>query len=269
LGTVNHDVSMATSRPAPRTVDEAARMAAPVEDHRRGSPHHRGHTGGVAAGSLVAALFVVVALFEFLPQMESFAAFGIKAQWRKKLDEAEEILEKLKQSTKASAQLGYYLLGWGSRMGGQTTGMKRDVAEQIDKALTNLGVDPDTLAIFKRDYLFFARFDLFQTFGAIASWNIRANNLSPKPPRINLLEAEFEPGGIVFRSFCHDRIPKADLPPEDAAILGTFADQVADIDEECRRTGRVTDEAIKLIDARRTEDRLMLYRQLFGRDPPS
>jgi hypothetical protein len=101
----------------------------------------------VAAGSLVAALFVVVALFEFLPQMESFAAFGIKAQWRKKLDEAEEILEKLKQSTKASAQLGYYLLGWGSRMGGQTTGMKRDVAEQIDKALTNLGVDPDTLAI--------------------------------------------------------------------------------------------------------------------------
>jgi hypothetical protein len=223
----------------------------------------------VAAGSLVAALFVVVALFEFLPQMESFAAFGIKAQWRKKLDEAEEILEKLKQSTKASAQLGYYLLGWGSRMGGQTTGMKRDVAEQIDKALTNLGVDPDTLAIFKRDYLFFARFDLFQTFDAIASWNIRANNLSPKPPRINLLEAEFEPGGIVFRSFCHDRIPKADLPPEDAAILGTFADQVADIDEECRRTGRVTDEAIKLIDARRTEDRLMLYRQLFGRDPPS
>jgi hypothetical protein len=33
----------------------------------------------VAAGSLVAALFVVVALFHFLPQMESFVAFGIKA----------------------------------------------------------------------------------------------------------------------------------------------------------------------------------------------
>jgi hypothetical protein len=54
----------------------------------------------VAAGSLVAALFVVVALFEFLPQMESFAAFGIKAQWRKKLDEAEEILEKLNNRPK-------------------------------------------------------------------------------------------------------------------------------------------------------------------------
>jgi hypothetical protein len=221
----------------------------------------------VAAGSLVAALFVVVALFEFLPQMESFAAFGIKAQWRKKLHEAEEMLEKLKQSTIASAQLGYYLLGWGSRMGGQTTGLKRDVADQIDKALTNLGVDPETLAIFKRDYLFFARFDLFQTFDAIASLNIKENKQSPKP-MIDLLKQLQQ--GIDFRSLCQGRIPKADLPPQDAEILGKFADQVADIDEECRRSGRVTDEAIKLIDAHRSENGLLvLYRELFGREPPS
>jgi hypothetical protein len=44
---------------------------------------------------------------------------------------------------------------------------------------------------------------------------------------------------------------------------------VADIDEECRRTGRVTDEAIKLVDAYRPPERLLLYRHLFGRDPTS
>jgi hypothetical protein len=135
----------------------------------------------VAAGSLVAALFVVVALFDFLPQMESFAAFGVKAQWRKKLDEAVATLEQLKQSTKASAHLGYYLLGWGSRMGGRQASRKQDVADQMDKALTSLGVDPDTLATFKRDYLFFARYDLFDRFDSIASLNIRANKLSPNP----------------------------------------------------------------------------------------
>jgi hypothetical protein len=97
----------------------------------------------IAAGSLVAALFVVVALFDFLPQLESFAAFGIKAQWRKQLDD--------------------------------------------------------------------------------------------------------------------------ELPAEDAAILTRFADHIADIDEECRRTGRVTEEATKLIDAYRIEDRPVLYRGLFGR----
>src|SRR5215471_1297159 len=133
----------------------------------------------VAAGSLVAALFVVVALFDFLPQMESFAAFGIKARWRKQLDEAEEILEKLKQSARATAQLGYFLLGWGSRMGGKHASKMRDVADQIDKAVTNLEIDRDTLATWKRDYLFFARYDLLETFDAIASLNIRANKLSP------------------------------------------------------------------------------------------
>jgi hypothetical protein len=74
---------------------------------------------------------------------------------------------------------------------------------------------------------------------------------------------------VDFRSLCHGRIPKADLPPQDAAILGKFADQVADIEEECYRTGRVTDEAIKLIDAYRSEDKPVLYRKLFGREPTS
>jgi hypothetical protein len=219
----------------------------------------------VAAGSLVAALFVVVALFDFLPQMESFAAFGIKAQWRKKLDEAEEILEKLKQSTNALAQLGYFLLGWGSRMGGGRASKMRDVSDQIDKALKNLGVDPDTLAAFKRDYMLFARYDLFDTFDAIASLNMKENKLSPK--RIDLL-GELQQG-VDLRSLCHGRIPKADLPSQDARVLTNFADQVADIDEECRRTGRLTDEAIKLVDTRGNEDRLILFRRLFGRAPAS
>jgi hypothetical protein len=47
--------------------------------------------------------------------------------------------------------------------------------------------------------------------------------------------------------------------------LTRFADHIADIDEECRRTGRVTEEATKLIDAYRIEDRPVLYRGLFGR----
>jgi hypothetical protein len=41
-------------------------------------------TDRVAAGSLVAALFVVVALFHLLPQMESFKAFGVEAKWRER-----------------------------------------------------------------------------------------------------------------------------------------------------------------------------------------
>src|SRR5947209_3882996 len=79
----------------------------------------------VAAGSLVAALFVVLALFHFLPEMESFKAFGIQAKWRARLREADEILDKLRRSALTSGQLAYHMLGWGSRMGGKRSKMKQ------------------------------------------------------------------------------------------------------------------------------------------------
>jgi hypothetical protein len=64
----------------------------------------------VAAGSLVAGLFVIVVLFHYLPQMESFKAYGVEAKWREKISEADEILKKLRQSTLASAKLTYLIL---------------------------------------------------------------------------------------------------------------------------------------------------------------
>ena len=38
----------------------------------------------------------MLALFSFLPQMESFKAFGVEAKWRARLPEAEDILDKLR-----------------------------------------------------------------------------------------------------------------------------------------------------------------------------
>ncbi len=40
----------------------------------------------VAAGTLVAGLFVVLVLFHYLPKMESFKAYGIEAKWRERLN---------------------------------------------------------------------------------------------------------------------------------------------------------------------------------------
>jgi hypothetical protein len=94
-------------------------------------------------------------------------------------------------------------------------------------------------------------------------WNIRTNRLERRPG-IDLLE---ELPRTHFRELCHSRIPKADLPKEDAAILARFADRVADILESCRAAGRVTDEAAELIDSYGETDRLAVYRGLFDRDP--
>jgi hypothetical protein len=129
--------------------------------------------------------------------------------------------------------------------------------------LTNLDFDRDKLAALRRGRLFWASFDLFQTFDAIVDLNIRTNRLGRRP-EIDLLE---ELPRTDFRELCHSRIPKADLPEQDATILEKFADHVADLLEKCRQTGRVTDEAAELIDSYAHADRRTIYRGLFGRDP--
>src|ERR1700738_592395 len=99
----------------------------------------------VAAATLIAGLFVVLVLFHYLPQMESFKAYGIEAKWRAKLNEADDILRKLGRSTLASARLTYHMLGWGSRMGGRTQKMKQALADETDAVLTDLGFDNELL----------------------------------------------------------------------------------------------------------------------------
>jgi len=114
----------------------------------------------------------------------------------------------------------------------------------------------------KRPYLFTARLDLFFTFDGIANLNILTNKQSPKPN----IHWQKELPDADFREICHSRIPNADLPPEHVAILEKFADQVADTEEECRKTGRVTEEARELIDAYE-KNRAALYRRLFKQEP--
>jgi hypothetical protein len=129
----------------------------------------------VAAGSLVGALFIVLSLFHFLPQMESFKAFGVEAKWRERIREADEILRKLRQSSLAWAKHTYHMFGWGSRMGGQTAKMKQALADQVDAALIDLGVEHSELMALKHDYLLFTAYDLFQAFDDIVKLNIDTN----------------------------------------------------------------------------------------------
>jgi hypothetical protein len=143
----------------------------------------------VAAGSLVAGLFVVVALFHYLPQMESFKAYGVEAKWRERIGEADEILRKLRQSTLASAKLTYLILGWGSRMGGARPADKRAVADQVDTALLNLNVEVDAIRKLKDDYLFFTIYDLFQVYDGIVQLKI-SNTLAASKARLNSMTGD-------------------------------------------------------------------------------
>src|SRR5262249_50070035 len=153
----------------------------------------------------IAGLFIVVVLFHYLPQMESFKAYGVEAKWRQKLNEADEILKKLRRSTLASARLTYHTLGWGSRMGGQRLKDKQAIADAVDEALLDLGFDRVQVAELKKDYIFFAKFDVFQRFDAIVDMTINETtnridaSVVPKMDSIDLLSVL---PNVMFREFC-------------------------------------------------------------------
>jgi hypothetical protein len=244
----------------------------------------------VAAATLVAGLFVVVALFNYLPDMESFKAFGIEAKLRAKLTEAEDILRKLRRSAEAMAQLTYHTLGWGSRMGGLTAKRKQTLADEIDVVLTDLGIEPTKLAELKKHYLFFVKYDLFEAFDAIVQLSRRTNlrrlterlgeaeEGSPEANELaqkrNVLAQEPSFGRLMdvlprveFRQYCHARIPTGGLSSGDEQKLRDLADRVANLTEQSDRTGRVSDETVELLGIRLHEKRNQFYRELFGEEP--
>lgn len=243
----------------------------------------------VAAGSLVAGLFIVVALLHYLPQMESFKAYGVEAKWREKLSQADEILQMLRQSTLGSAKLTYLILGWGSRMGGPTPEDRRAVADLVDAALLDLDVGRDAVLKLKKDYLFFTAYDLFQAFDTVVQSKIgkalpavqarlssitddalsgdrsllieEIAHLKERQRPLDLLEVLpiTEP-----RSLCLARLPTCGLPDDDIHVLRAFALEVSSEMDVCLREGRITDRAIELLThLRSTAGRKALYSKLF------
>jgi hypothetical protein len=244
----------------------------------------------VAAATLMAGLFVVLALFHYLPQMESFKAYGIEAKWRAKLGEADELLRKLRQSTLASAMLTYNMIGWGSRLGGIDIRTKQKLADEAEAALADLNVDSVKISELKRDYLLFVAYDLFQGFDTIVGMNIsataermtkRINELGNNPELPDVRELgekqrvlrQARPSldlvrdlqKVDIRQYAQARIPTSGLDQKDESILRRLADDVADTVELIRRTGRVEEQAIQLLERLRIDNHKSFYFELFGK----
>lgn len=91
--------------------------------------------------------------------MEYFKAYGVEAKMRQKLDEADEILAKLRAAAVVSGKLAYHIFGWGSRFA-HPVREKQAVADDVDALLKGAGVTDKELAAIKWQYLRFILYDL-------------------------------------------------------------------------------------------------------------
>jgi hypothetical protein len=74
----------------------------------------------LATSGVLTGIFVAAALLIYLPQLEIFKAFGVEARMQKNLDRAQEILDKLRQVSIASAKSAYLNFAWSGRLGGMS-----------------------------------------------------------------------------------------------------------------------------------------------------
>ena len=70
-----------------------------------------------------------------------------------------------------------------------------------------------------------------------------------------------------WRNYAHRNIPSEVLPARDVQVLRSYADEIAEIAEECLRNGRISDRAADLIDMHSNEARDRIYNRLFGEQP--
>jgi len=98
-----------------------------------------------SAGAL-GAIFVVCALFVFIPRLEYLKVWAVEARLTQTLDRAEETIAKIKELSASSARANYMLMAWGNRLATARAKERQAVMDQIDKQLSDLEIASDQRA---------------------------------------------------------------------------------------------------------------------------
>jgi hypothetical protein len=118
----------------------------------------------VASATLLAALFLVCVMVVFLPRLEVLEAWGVKAHLVRTLNEADEILKKLRRSAILSAKASYMNAGWGNRMATQSARDKQSMLDEMDNQLRDLKVPADERKALSVSYVKIIGFDIYMMY---------------------------------------------------------------------------------------------------------
>jgi hypothetical protein len=106
-----------------------------------------------ASATVAAVLTLSMSLFCFLPTLESFTAFGLSAQFRKKLDEAEEILGMLREQASVNARIQVGTIATANRFTSGGYDQKMQQVDMVCASLRKLGVPDAEIDEIKRPYI--------------------------------------------------------------------------------------------------------------------
>lgn len=245
----------------------------------------------VASAIALAGMFLVCVLVVFLPKLEVLEAFGVKAHLVKTLNEAEEILAKLRQLSITSAKATYRGVGTGGRMGPSSAVGNQAMLDEIDNQLRVLGVSEKERRELSSTYVRLMGFDFYMMYARTLEryFQFKLDDMvrqSNKEPENASLKKEVErwregkktwhPNYNLYSqllSFSLDDetnklVPKGWLSERDQLSVLAYRDEILTLFKETEAKGGLTPRAAAYVDEYRSErgpDKKII--ELFDFDP--
>ncbi len=85
-------------------------------------------------------IFLLATLLFYLPRLETLSALGISVKLQSTLNQAEEIIERLKKLAEVNAKVTYMTIAWGNRLGSPKAVDKQRILDEMDAQLSALKV---------------------------------------------------------------------------------------------------------------------------------
>lgn len=115
----------------------------------------------VASAGLLSAIFLVCVLVVYLPKLEILEAWGVKAHLVRTLDEADEILAKLRRLAVINAKSTYETVGIGQRWDGQSAVENQARLDEINAQLADFGLPERERRDLAENYVRLMGFDFY------------------------------------------------------------------------------------------------------------
>jgi hypothetical protein len=229
-----------------------------------------------ASALTLATIFLLSTLLFYLPRLETLSALGISVKLQNTLNQAEEIIDRLKKLAEVNAKVTYMTIAWGNRMGTPKAVDKQRVLDEMDAQLLALKVNEDERRKISKPLVALIGIDLYafysQVMERLVFWKDTIENRALNANHTPEAAAEYQklgasiaawrrlnagkaPGNDLdnfdLREYLIRDTPVAILDEKQKASAETFRNQILSLYQGCLTKGGYTAEAATFIDGTR------------------
>ena len=219
------------------------------------------------------SLFALCGAFVFISQIKTLKVWEMQVELFDKLDEAKNIMVRLRRLSAISAKSTYMQMAWGNRMGTPPAREKQAILDEIDTQVKELEANPDEVAAIKKPFVQMVTFDFFMLYKSVLRAYARhrhelvVDKARTNPHALELREEhvkgttswsertnDFNPAALLRNSSLEvqlDRVTPTEtewMNVQERELAGRIKAQILRLDAESVKRGGYTEEAAAFYD---------------------